>query len=113
MPSPDPTRRPGIFQGPDDAGPQPIRPFVVAEDELAAYLNRLDAEEAGLLRRARRRRLLVRAAIALFGLVMAAAVLLGVAAIRGGSHPGPTTVPAPVTVPAPGAGYVPVPAGKP
>jgi hypothetical protein len=113
MHSPDPTRRPGSYQGPGDPDPQPIRPFVVAEDELAAYLDRLDAQEAGLLRRARRRRLLVRAAIALLGLVMAAAVLFSVAAIQGGAHPGPTTVPPLVTLPPGATGYVPVPAGKP
>jgi hypothetical protein len=113
MSSPDPTRRPGVFQGPADSDPQPIRPFVVAEDEMAAYFDRLDAEEAGWLRRARRRRLLTRLGIALVGLGVA--LLLAVAAVHLGRQPSPpTTVPAPVTVPAPGAtDYVPVPAGKP
>jgi hypothetical protein len=113
MSSPDPTRRPGSFQGPADSDPLPIRPHVMAEDELAAYLDRLDAEEAAMLRRARRQRLLVRLGIALVGLGVA--LLLAVAAVHLGRQPSPpTTVPAPVTVPAPGGtGYVPVPAGMP
>jgi len=88
---------------------------VVAEDEMAAHVGRLDAEEAGFLRRAWRRDRLARLGIALGGLLVATVLLLVLAAIQPGQRPsGPTTVPAPVTVPAPGAtGYIPVPAGKP
>jgi len=115
--SPDPTRRPGVFQVPGDPDPQPIRPYVVAEDEMAAHVGRLDAEEPGFLRRARRR-LLTRLGIALVGLLAAAAVLFSVAAIQGHQPSTPTTVPTPVSVPPAGHTgptyvYTPVPAGKP
>jgi hypothetical protein len=104
MSSPDPTRHPGLFQGPDDPEPQPIRPFVLAEVEAAA-----------VRRRARRRDRLVRLGIALGGLLVATVLLLVLAALQPAQRPAaPTTVPAPVSVPAPGAtGYLPVPAGKP
>jgi uncharacterized SAM-binding protein YcdF (DUF218 family) len=102
--SPDPTRRPGVFPGPDDPEPQPIRPFLLAEIQAAA-----------VRQRARRRDRLARLGIALGGLLVATVLLLVLAALQPAQRPAaPTTVPAPVTVPAPGAtGYVPVPAGKP
>jgi uncharacterized SAM-binding protein YcdF (DUF218 family) len=102
--SPDPTRRPGVFQGPDDPEPQPIRPYLLAQIQAAA-----------VRRRARRRDRLARLGIALGGLLVATVLLLVLAAIQPAQRPAaPTTVPAPVSVPAPGAtGYVPVPAGTP
>ncbi len=110
MSSPDPTRRP------DDADPKPIYPYALVEDEMAAYF-RIDEDEAGFLRPARRR-LLTRLGIALVGLLAAAAALFSVAAIQGHQPSTPTTVPTPVSVPPAGHTgptyvYTPVPAGKP
>ena len=99
MSSPDPTRRPGVYQGPGDAEPQPFYPYVLVEDEMAA-IGRL-----------------ARLGIALGGLLVVTALLLVLAAIQLSQRPDtPTTVPAPVTVPAAGSAgptYIPVPAGKP